>query len=364
AETLTARAAFLDAIEKLKEQDTLQGSSDHILKFVNGKLKKLKKDKHITHTSNIKYFLNSLELEAFEEKEGAKLNFEFIRSFVHHEIDWQINLRGGDAGQFEDIDVCSCDEGATRCLLWNAGSNCLDQLNDLLRLKGLLRKIKPDILLLNEITLTKKNQKLFISTMKKMDYKVAISIAPSYKPGGSVASNKKNRTQRGSAILVKKTSWRSQDPLPGSIDHPYEIAFVSREKPACHLLCCYISGAKKAVIDSAQDAILAKVGQKQNCIIAGDLNCKRESLKKLEEAGFVHLLDSEWNTNWGCNAKEPKQIDHVFAKAQIQKKVRVHKPIEPTEIAKSGHRPIVFDIYDDDQKEMNSRTIKKGRTVR
>ncbi|GMT25576.1 hypothetical protein PFISCL1PPCAC_16873, partial [Pristionchus fissidentatus] len=83
---------------------------------------------------------NSLEYEAFEEEKGAGLNFEYIRSFVCHEIDWQINPPTGDSNKF-DFDpknLCPLDQlqNATRCLLWNARSKCLKQLDDLLKLKG------------------------------------------------------------------------------------------------------------------------------------------------------------------------------------------------------------------------------------
>ncbi|GMT25591.1 hypothetical protein PFISCL1PPCAC_16888, partial [Pristionchus fissidentatus] len=83
---------------------------------------------------------NSLEYEAFKEAKGRQLSFEVIRKFVVDEIEKQreVLFSGGDANQFLKINVCPLDKekGATRCLLWNAGSNCLKQLDDLFKLEG------------------------------------------------------------------------------------------------------------------------------------------------------------------------------------------------------------------------------------
>ncbi|GMT25599.1 hypothetical protein PFISCL1PPCAC_28899, partial [Pristionchus fissidentatus] len=199
AEAKAARAGCVEAIWKRKAKSTLQESLADIINSATDELDKLDTNNQIDDSSsfNIKYFLNSLEYEAFVEEKGSQLNFEFIRRFVHGKINRQINPRGGDAGQFRDIRICDLEEGATRCLLWNAGSNCLRQLDDLLKLERLIDKIEPDILLLNEITLTERNKDLFVDKMAGLGYNVAVSIAPSYKPG-------KVRTQRGSAILAKR----------------------------------------------------------------------------------------------------------------------------------------------------------------
>ncbi|GMT25571.1 hypothetical protein PFISCL1PPCAC_16868, partial [Pristionchus fissidentatus] len=346
AEAKTAYASLDEAIRRLESHSTLQESSADIKQLVKD-VHKLKTSKQISETCafTIEFFINSLKHEGFEDKDGTELNFASIRKFICDEIRRQIKLElsGGDAGRFPNPTVCPLGANAIRCLLWNAGSNCLKQLNDALRLRGLIEAIKPDILLLNEITLTQKNLKSFILKIEGLGY-TDVSITRSYIPH-------KVRTQRGSAILIKQNGWvKGTEEVHGSPNKPYEIAYAFREKPACHLLCCYIaSGAEKPVIEEAQTAMLNEVKGKHKCIIAGDLNCEGSQLDILKNAKFIPLLDPECYTNWASSAKKPRQIDHVFVRGDILKNIRVHEPIEPSVKEKSGHRPILFDIHEWDQ---------------